>query len=74
MGDNINLAQIPLIAPATVPVMDRVSFARAIGVTEGVVEGWIARGYIPCTQIGRHRLVNLAALTKRCIEQAEFRL
>ncbi|MCG9093781.1 hypothetical protein [Laribacter hongkongensis] len=74
MGDNLNLSQIPLVAPSLVPVMDRISFARAIGVTEGVVEGWIARGYIPCTQIGRHRLVNLAALTKRCIEQSEFRL
>ncbi|EEG06929.1 hypothetical protein [Pseudogulbenkiania ferrooxidans] len=74
MGDNINFSQIPLVTPAVVPVMDRVSFARAIGVTEGVVDGWIARGYIPCTQIGRHRLVNLAALTKRCIDQAEFRL
>lgn len=74
MVDNVQFPQIQQSLAASIPVIDRASFARAIGVTEGVVDGWIARGYLPCTQIGRHRLVNLAALTKRCIEQAEFRL
>lgn len=54
---------------ASVPVMEREKFSNLIGVDLGVVNGWIDRGYLPTIKIGKHRLVNLALLTKECLEK-----
>lgn len=50
-----------------VPVMERERFAALVGIDVGVVNGWIERGYVPTVKIGRHRLVNLAALTREAL-------
>lgn len=44
------------------PVITRERFAELTGVSEGVLQGWIARGYIPVIEFGKYRLVNLALL------------
>ncbi|MBP4045186.1 hypothetical protein [Chromobacterium violaceum] len=68
MVDNVPFSQIPQSLTTSNSVIGRASSVRVIG----VIEGWIALGYIPCAQIGCHCLVNFAALIKRCIEQAEL--
>lgn len=50
-----------------VGLMERDTFAQHVGVEPGIVEGWIRRGYIPSTLVGRHRLVNLVLLHKRLL-------
>lgn len=45
-------------------LMSRERFAHLCGVSDGVVQGWIVRGYIPVYQIGKHRLINIPALNR----------
>ena len=52
-----------------VPVMERVRFANLTGLTQDTVLGMIKRGQLPTMRIGKRRLVNLAQLTKLCLEQ-----
>ena len=52
-----------------VPVMERVRFANLTGLTQDTVLGMIKRGQLPTMRIGKRRLVNLAQLTKQCLEQ-----
>ncbi len=52
-----------------VPVMHQERFAELVGVSVGTVNGWVDKGYVPSIVIGRHRLVNMALLTKDCLEQ-----
>ena len=54
--------------PPAIPVMERERFATLVGIDLGVVNGWIDRGYVPTVKIGRHRLINLAALTREALE------
>ena len=52
--------------PAQVPVMSAERFADLVGMKPGVIKGWCDRGHIPTLLIGRHRMVNIAALTQQC--------
>lgn len=45
-----------------IPLMTVSEFASCVGVSEGVVTGWVKRDYIPTVKMGRHRLVNVALL------------
>lgn len=63
-----DLSQLP-----NVPVMTRERFAELAGVEIGVLNGWIAKGYMPVIEFGKYRLVNLALLTKYALEK-EFSL
>lgn len=63
-----DLSQLP-----NVPVMARERFAELAGVDVGVVNGWIAKGYMPVIEFGKYRLVNIALLTKLALEK-EFSL
>lgn len=38
-------------------------YAEQIGLSVGVIGGWIDAGYIPTVKIGRYRLINLTKLT-----------
>lgn len=51
------------------PLMCKQRFADLVGVGYGVVDGWCNRDYVPTVLIGKHKLVNMALLTKECIEQ-----
>lgn len=57
------------LASPHVQVMARDKFAELVGVSVGVVEGWMDRGHVQSIVIGRHRLVNMVALTLRCLNQ-----
>ena len=48
-----------------VPVMERERIAALVGVESGVVSGCIERGHVPTVKIGRYRLINLVALTRK---------
>lgn len=37
-------------------------FSSDIGLTLRTVEAWVMRGYVPTVKVGRHRLINVAAL------------
>lgn len=63
-----DLSQLP-----NVPVMGRERFAELSGIDVGVLNGWIAKGYLPVIEFGRYRLINLALLTKMALEK-EFSL
>ncbi|MBW3566852.1 MAG: hypothetical protein KY410_02650 [Proteobacteria bacterium] len=56
-----------------VPIMTKERFAQLVGVEVGVVRGMMDREYLPTVKIGRHRLVNVAALQARClVEDSDF--
>lgn len=63
-------ARQALLAPH-VQVMARAKFAELVGVSEGVVDGWIERGYLKSVLIGKHRLVNMVELSLRCLTAEE---
>lgn len=55
-----------------VPVIDQFEFARRVGVSVGVVQGWIAKRHLPVLKIGRRSLVNVAALRQRCLSEGSL--
>lgn len=56
------------------PIMPWRAFAAWIGMEEeqGIVQAWIQRGMIPSVRIGKHRMVNVALLTKELLEKEEI--
>jgi len=55
-----------------VPFMTRQRYAELTGVSVGIVDAWVDRGYLPSTVIGKHRLVNVAALWRRAFEDENY--
>lgn len=55
-----------LVLLSPVPVMTKERFAELVGLEVGVVRGMLDRGHLPAIKIGRHRMVNVAALQARC--------
>jgi len=51
------------------PLMPQEVFANRVGVTDGVVRGWILRGYVPSVLTGKDRLINVAQLVALCSQQ-----
>ena len=49
------------------PAMTYLEFAAIVGVSEGIVQGWAKRDYIPTVKFGRHRLVNVAKLNQELL-------
>jgi hypothetical protein len=45
-----------------IPFMTPEKFAEAIGLSKGVVGGWIDQGYLPTAKIGRYRMINMVVL------------
>lgn len=54
----------------TLPVMSCSRFSEMIGFPEGVVRGWIGKGYLPTYTIGKYTLINLALLNRMALEKA----
>lgn len=50
------------------PEVTREKYAELTGLPEGVVRGIVERGDIPTVKRGRRRLINLAKITKDCID------
>lgn len=66
-GQSDNFAQVPVInvqVETLPPFVHPKKFAQIIGLSEGVVGGWIDNGYIPTEKVGKYRMVNLVALNK----------
>lgn len=50
------------------PEMTIEKYADSVGVTERTVRGWIDKGLLPTTKIGKRRLVNVTARVLFCME------
>lgn len=59
----VGQVQAPVVQ---VPVMTAERFCELTGVSEGVLLGWMNRGYVPVVIVGRRRLVNLVKFAAMC--------
>jgi Helix-turn-helix domain len=66
MSANYNQAILNHQFYMDLPVMPYRVFAQRVGVSDGVVRGWINRGYVPSELVGKDRLVNVAQLVVLC--------
>ena len=55
--------------PATTPIVTKARFSEMSGLTEETLRGMIERGHLPTLKVGKHRMINVALLTKECLEQ-----
>lgn len=44
------------------------AFATYTGFSRGVIEGWIKNGYVPTVGLGKHPMISLPELLRRCQE------
>lgn len=56
--------QVTINMDLSVPLMHPRKFASRIGLSVGVIGGWIDQGYLPTVKTGRYQLINLALLTE----------
>ena len=40
-------------------------FAEQAGLSEGVIRGWVSRGYVPIVKIGKYVLIDTAKLKNK---------
>lgn len=45
-----------------IPFMTQAKFAESIGLTKGVIGGWIDLDSIPTVKIDKHRMINMVVL------------
>ncbi len=50
------------------PVVTKKLFSQLTGLTEETIRGMIDRGHLPTVKIGKHRMVNVALITKEALE------
>jgi len=50
------------------PEMTIAKYAQSVGVSERTVRGWITKGLLPTTKIGKRRLVNVSARAALCLQ------
>ena len=63
------LASPSLVQAINLPVLSRARFAELIGVDEGVVLGWVNKGYLSTVKLGKYSLINLEALRQSCADK-----
>lgn len=56
----------------SVPIVSRARFSELTGVPEGVVQGWIQKGYLPTYSIGKYTLINLSLLNNLALQKAPW--
>jgi hypothetical protein len=66
--ETLNVPALPPLQ-SLVPYMSKKRFAEIVGVELGVVDGWVDKGYIPSTKIGKHQLVNVARLWQKAMAE-----
>lgn len=54
------------------PLISRERFAELSGVPDGVLKGWINKGYIPTYSVGKYCLINLALLNQMALQKAPW--
>jgi len=47
-------------------------FAELSGMEEGVIIGWIKKGYLPVKRIGKYTLINLALFNQELLSDESF--
>lgn len=63
LGDNgQQMAIINMPESPRVPFMHPTKFSELIGLSSGVVGGWIDQGYIPTVKVGKYRMINLVSI------------
>lgn len=55
--------------PSSAPLMTKARFSEISGLTEETLRGMIERGHLPTLKVGKHRMINVALLTKECLDQ-----
>ncbi len=50
------------------PLVTKRKFSEMSGLTEETIRGMIERGHLPTMKIGKHRMVNVALITKEALE------
>ena len=68
MGLKLETESKQAVASAT-PIVTKARFSEMSGLTEETLRGMIERGHLPTMKIGKHRMINVALLTKECLEQ-----
>lgn len=53
------------------PLVTKKLFSQLTGLTEETIRGMIERGHLPTVKLGKHRMVNVALITRDALE-AEF--
>lgn len=70
LAENFEKLASPSVAQAiNLPVLSRARFAELIGVDEGVVLGWVNKGYLSTVKLGKYSLINLEALRQSCADK-----
>jgi hypothetical protein len=68
VSDESTYKPFPLIPS---PLVTKRLFSQMSGLSEETIRGQVERGYLPTVKIGKHRLVNLAIITRDALE-ADF--
>ena len=66
---NILTQALQLLRVMQSPYMTPEKFGESIGLSKGVVGGWIDLGYLPTVKIGKYRMINLIAINADLIRQ-----
>lgn len=66
MSANYNQAVLNHQFYIDLPIMPYKVFAQRVGISEGAVRGWIDRGQVPSSLVGKDRLINVAQLVVLC--------
>jgi len=57
------------VVPPAAPIMTKARFSEISGLSEEILRGMIERGHLPTLKVGKHRMINVALLTKECLDQ-----
>lgn len=52
-----------------IPIMSKSRFSELTGFSEGVIKGWVDRGYLPSVKVGKLTAINLVLITSNCLSQ-----
>lgn len=55
------------------PLVTKKLFAQLSGLTEETIRGMVEKGHLPTVKVGKHRMVNVALITKEALE-SEFEM
>ncbi|WP_374089757.1 hypothetical protein [Methylomicrobium lacus] len=64
MDQQVPTVNIDINIDTSVPLVHPTAFSKMIGLSDGVVGGWIDLGYLPTVKVGRYQLINLALLSE----------
>jgi excisionase family DNA binding protein len=66
-NQSITVSQVAIDSP----VMTKEMFAQKVGLSTETIRGMIYSNALPTVKRGKHRLINIAALTDQCLQEAE---